>query len=464
MLRASAICEQAGIPSVSLTCEGFQTQFKASSIGLRVPGIASALVPSRPDLQTDEELRRNVFTVTAEEVIAGLTTNASRQDSEVEPDVYTPWFSGGLEAVNRRFVKMGLSDGLPVIPPTHARIAEFLSWTTRDPKEVLGVPLPDQREATIWSIAVNGVMAGCRPQYMPILIALVEAMVDPAYGVEHSGNTPGSETLITLNGPIIGQLGFNTTQGALRDGFLPNTSVGRFWRLALLNIAGFRLHQTDKATYGGTWRVVMAENEEVLSEIGWDPNSVEMGFAAGDNTVMIARYTGGNPVVSVAGSTPEELLPYVADQLQKEVSWQLMFTVGARHGSLRPLVVLSPILARTIAKAGWSKTDVKDFLWKHARKPAWEVERQRAWDHLTQWSLAEAVKQGMIPRDFHESDDPNRMVPIVCKREDFVIAVTGDPMRNNAFVFVPNGNLGYTTGKRIVLPADWEQRLAGLED
>jgi len=434
------MCEQAGIPSVSLTCEGFQIQFKATSIGLRVPGIASALVPSRPDLQTDEELRRNIFEVTTAEVIAGLTRVAELQDTEAEPDITVPWFAGGLDAVNRRFVKHGVCDGLPVIPPTQSRIAQFLSWTSRDPGEVLGIPLPDQREATIWSIAVNGVMAGCRPEYMPILIALIEAMVSPSYGVEHSGNTPGSETLIILNGPIIGQLGFNHTQGAMRDGFLPNTSIGRFWRLALQNIAGFRLHQTDKATYGGTWRVVLA-----------------------DNTVTIARYAGGNPLVSVAGSTPQELLPYVADQLQKEVSWHLMFTVGARHGSLRPLLVFSPILARTIAKAGWSKADVKDFLWAHARKPAWEVERQRAWDHLTQWSLAEAVEQGLIPRDFHESDDPNRMVPIVCKREDFMIAVSGDPMRNNAYLFTHNGNLGYPTGKRITLPADWEQRLAKLE-
>ena len=144
---------------------------------------------------------------------------------------------------------------------------------------------------------MNGVMAGCRPEYMPILVALIEAMCDPQYGVEHSGNTPGADTLIILNGPIIKQLGFNYTQGVLRDGFLPNTSVGRFWRLYLRNVAGFLLHKTDKATYGNTWRVVLAENEDVLAKIGWEPNSVEMGFEAGDNTVTIARYTGGGSLL-----------------------------------------------------------------------------------------------------------------------------------------------------------------------
>ena len=117
------------------------------------------------------------------------------------------------------------------MPPTHEAVEEFLQFTDRDPNEVLGVILPDSRAATIWSIAVNGVMAGCRPEYMPVLIAAIEGMCDAKYGVEHSGNTPGGETLIIINGPIIKQLGFNYTQGALRDGFQANTSIGRvrYW-------------------------------------------------------------------------------------------------------------------------------------------------------------------------------------------------------------------------------------------
>ena len=155
------------------------------------------------------------------------------------------------------------------MPPTQERIARFLAFTDRAPTEVLGTVLPDNRAATIWNIAVNGVMAGCRPEYMPILVALVEAMVDPQYGVEHSGNTPGAETLIVLNGPLARELGFNCEQGALRDGFQANTSIGRFWRLYLRNVAGFLPHLNDKGTFGGTWRVVLAENEDVLTQIGW---------------------------------------------------------------------------------------------------------------------------------------------------------------------------------------------------
>ena len=189
-------------------------------------------------------------------------------------------FEGSFEEVNRLFLENGWSDGLPIVPPTKDKIDEFLAFTDLPPDEAIGKLLPDNRAATIWSVAVNGVMAGCRPEYMPILVALVEAMADPQYGVEHSGNTPGAETLIILNGPIIKQLGFNYKQGALRDGFQPNTSIGRFWRLYLRNVAGFLLHKNDKATFGNTWRVVLAENEDSLARMSWPTVAADMGAPA----------------------------------------------------------------------------------------------------------------------------------------------------------------------------------------
>ncbi|MGI8931741.1 MAG: UGSC family (seleno)protein, partial [Sphingomicrobium sp.] len=298
--------------------------------------------------------------------------------------------------------------------------------------------------------------------YMPVLVALVEAMADPTYGVEHSGNTPGGETLIILNGPIIDQLGVNATQGVMRDGFRPNTSIGRFWRLYLRNVAGFLLHKTDKATFGNTWRVLIAENERAVAGMDWQPNSVDMGFEAGDNVVTIARYTGGNMVSSMAGSTPEELLPFLADAVVRQNSWQITFTMGQGYGKLRPLVLLSPIIAETIASAGWSKQDVQRYLFEHARMPAWEFERfQRDWQRKPIWSLRQQADLGNIPREvFLASDDPNRMVPIVWAPEHFMIVVTGDPLRTSSYVFGHNGQLGFPVAKRIALPGRWDTLLA----
>ena len=431
-----------------------------------MPNLPVAMIPGHPGAQSLTELRANARNVTTRQVIDNLLTQPAEPVVVAEPSAREIVFCGTFEEVNAHFYGREWSDGLPIVPPTIEKIEEFLSFTDRAAEESLGILLPESRAATIWAVAVNGVMAGCRPEYMPILVALVEAMADRTYGVEHSGNTPGSETLITLNGPIIKDLNFNYTQGVLRDGFMPNTSVGRFWRLALRNMAGFLLHKNDKATFGNTFRVVLAENEDALARIGWPPNSVDMGFAAGDNTVTITRMTGGGVLPSVTGSTPEEMMPYLADGVAKQTGWEIVFTVGGLSvGTLRPVLVLSPILAETIARAGWSKDDVKLYLYKHARMPAWRIEAfTEKWADFPIGSLKQQVNLGRLPKDFHASDDPNRMVPIVLEPDDFIVLVSGDPLRTNAYAFAHNGYLGFPTAKKIELPKDWTERIRKIRN
>jgi hypothetical protein len=461
VLRASAACELAGFPTTSLTCEGFIRQAGATSIGLGLRNMPLSLVPGHVGTKSDAQLHHDIFTTTLPDVVRTLTSADVADATAAEPRARDIVAKGGFAEINERFYAQGWTDGLPIVPPTRAAIARFLAFTDRDPGEVLGVMLPDRRAATVWNVAVNGVMAGCRPEYMPILVALAEAMADPRYGVEHSGNTPGADTLIILDGPIARQLDFNTTQGAMRDGFMPNTSIGRFWRLYLRNVAGFLLHKTDKATFGNTWRVVLAENEEVLDEIGWSTIAMDVGFARGDNVVTIARYTGGGSLSSLSGATPDELLPYLADSIERFNNWQITFTTSHGSGTLRPLAVLTPILARSLAAAGWDKARVQAFLFEHARRPASDFERQlRDWNIRGKWNLKEDVEAGLIPRVFLESEDPQRRVPIVWKPSDIMIAVGGDPLRNNAYVFAHNGFLGFPTGRRIELPAKWDELLA----
>jgi hypothetical protein len=453
VLRASAAAEAAGIPSSSLVCEGFLGLAASTMVGLGMPNLPVARVPGHTGVQSREELRRNILEVTMDCVVANLTGETAPVEQETEPGAHEIVVRGGFDEVNRCFYEHEWSDGLPIVPPTREKVAEFLRYTSRKPDEVLGIVLPDSRAATVWSIAVNGVMAGCRPEYMPVLVALVEAMVDPYYGVEHSGNTPGGETLIVLNGPIVKTLGFNFTQGVMRDGFLPNTSIGRFWRLYLRNVAGFLPHKNDKATFGNTWRVVVPENGDVVQELGWTPLSVDMGYEAGESTVTISRFTGGNHISSLSGSTPAEMMPYLCDAVVRQYSWQIMFTVGQGMGTIRPLILLSPIIAQTIAGWGWSKADLKRHLFENARMPAREFERiLRDWTAKPTWNLAEEYRLGRIPRVFYECDDPDRRVPLVWEPDDYMIVVTGDPARNSAYVFAHNGVLGYPVARKIHAP------------
>ncbi len=265
---------------------------------------------------------------------------------------------------------------------------------------------------------------------MPILVALAEAMADPQYGVEHSGNTPGAETLIVLNGPLIKQLGFNYEQGALRDGFQPNTSIGRFWRLYLRNVAGFLLHQNDKGTFGNTWRVVLAENEDSLARMKWPTVAADMGAPAAESAVTISRFTGGNVIVSVFGDSAEKLLPYLGNALATHSGWEVIFTVGMATGTYRPLLVLSPLIAETIAKT-MTKQDVQNWLFENARMPAHLFEKYLwGWTNLVpgKRTLNDWVRLGKIPKVF-AGNDPNRLVPVVTKPEHIMIAVSGDPLR-----------------------------------
>ncbi|MEX2147603.1 MAG: UGSC family (seleno)protein [Candidatus Rokuibacteriota bacterium] len=456
MLRASAAAEEAGVPSVSLTCEGFIGQAATTATGLGLPGLPVAIVPGHVDVQTVDELRANVLGVTVEGVIQGLTAAPEKATDHVEPDPGAVVFEGTPDEINRFFYENGWGDGLPIVPPTAARVEEFLRCTDRDADEELGVLLPDRRSATVRTVAINGVMAGCRPEYMPVLVALVEAMADPRYGVEHSGNTPGAETLIVVNGPIIRRLGFNYQQGALRDGFQANTSIGRFWRLYLRNVAGFLPHKTDKGTFGNTWRVVLAENEEALGRMGWTTIAQDQGLEAGESAVTISRFTGGTVLASVFGTRPEEMIPYLADGITRLVAWEVIFTVGMSVGAQRPLLVLSPILAQTLARAGLTKQDVQRRLFEHARIPARRFERYIGeWTNLVPGrpSLRDLVARGRAAPVFAESDDPDRLVPVVARAEDIMIAVSGDPLRTNAYVFAHNGILGFPTTKAVRLPA-----------
>ena len=461
MLRVSAVAEKAGVPTASLVCEGFVGQAKGTSSGLGFPDLPLSLVPGHPDVQSLEELRANILGVTLAKVVESLTSAGTASAPVIEPAPGEVVFTGSFDEVNRFFYDNRWSDGLPIVPPTAKRVEAFLAFTDRDRTERLGALLPDNRAATIENVAVNGVMAGCRPEHMPVLIALVEAMADPAYGVEHSGNTPGSETQIVMSGPLVKELGFNYQQGALRDGFLPNTAIGRFWRLYLRNVAGFLLHENDKATFGHTWRVVLAENDDVLREIGWPSIAQEAGVAQAESAVTVGRYTGAHVIVSVFGNTAEECLPYLADSIVKYTGWELVFTVGIAAGTYRPLLILSPIIARTIAASGMNKAQLQQRLFDMARIPAEQFEKYiGGFNNLVpgRRTLFDLAALRKAPKMFALSRDPRRLVPIVTRPEDLMIAVSGDPMRTNCFFLPQNGMLGFPTTKKIALPRDWAAR------
>lgn len=192
---------------------------------------------------------------------------------------------------------------------------EFLTFTSRSPDEIIGICLPDYREATIWNVAVNEVMAGCRPEYMPVLIAAVEAITDPFFHLEDGGATPGWEPLLIVNGPVIKYLDFNSGSGVMRAGRQANTSIGRVLRLFMRNVPGQRIPPgvTDKASIVYTFNVALAENEDAVGEIGWEPFSVDRGYSRGENVVTVQSVATITSFVYTAGKDARNHVQIIAE-------------------------------------------------------------------------------------------------------------------------------------------------------
>ncbi len=454
-MRASIVAEKLGLPTASLVCDGFVLQGILTSAGLGMPNLPMSAYPGPINFHSVEERQKNVEAVLVDQVIKNLTVQPEEAKLSPEPEPRDIIFKGTFEEVNRFFYLREWSEGLPIVPPTVEKVEEFLKYTDRSADEMIGVLLPDSREATVWNVAVNGVMAGCRPEYMPVLIAIIEVMSEPKFGHEHLGNTPGPEVLITINGPIIKDLDFNYEQGALRVGFQANTSVGRFWRLYLRNVAGFLPHKTDKGTFGGTWRAVLAENEDAVAKIGWEPMSVDQGFKAGDNVVTASSVVSTDSIFSVgAGSaTAEQILDKLAARVV-DISLWLMRLNFSGCGT-RPQLLISPCIAEVIAKGGYSKDKMRQYLYEHARFAAKRFEPLA----LDRGTLCDGVKEGVMPKQYCESTDPDRLVPIVWAPEDFLITVSGDPGRDNGVICGQNGYIGYPVSKKIELPTNWEELL-----
>jgi hypothetical protein len=223
-------------------------------------------------------------------------------------------------------------------------------------------------------------------------------------------------------------------------------------RLFLRNVCGFTTDEHDKATFGNSTRVVLAEDEGALADIGWPSMCADFGIAPGSDAVTVGRINSGLIIGSVFGSTPDEILPYLADGMARVTGWDLTHVYGLGQGHYRPLLVLSPVLARVFARAGWSKDDVKAELFARARIPARKFEQLIGeWSNLTagRRTLVDLASEGLVPAAFAESDDPDRSVPIVSSPDRFLIAVAGDPNRTNAYAMSHDGPHGDWTSKRI---------------
>jgi hypothetical protein len=323
--------------------------------------------------------------------------------SERGPAATVFTFAGSYEEIDAHYQERGWTDGLPIVPPTETRVHEFVKQTGRDPREVVGVLPPRQGEATVEKIAANAVMAGCRPEYFPVVLAAIEALADPKFNLDSvQATTHPVATLLVVNGPIARALGIQAGYNAFGQGFRANVTIGRAVRLVLMNVGGGLPGSGDRATQGTPAKIAycVAENE---AESPWEPLHVEAGLPADASTVTVFGAEGPHNIQDHHSNTALGVLLTVAGAMGQAGSNNLL-------GRGWPLLSLGPEHAATIAKEGYTKQQVKQFLYEHARYPLKRLGLEYQRQQVERWGMADA---------------PDTMVPIVRRPEDISIIVAG---------------------------------------
>jgi len=266
------------------------------------------------------------------------------------------------QALYEELYAMGVTDGFPVIPPTAERVEDFIRAAGMPAaKEIVPVP-PTNAPATVEKIAINAVMAGCRPEYMPVIIAALEAMADPAFnflGIQTTTN-PVSP-LIVINGPIRQQLDVNCGRNALGPGRRANATIGRAVRLVMVNVGGAIPGEVDKATLGmpGKYTMCLGEAEE---ESPWEPLHVQRGLQPGQSAVTVIGVQG-NQNMYIPWKKADSILRALASGISS------LAANNTLRGQGHPIMLINPGHARLLAEQGFDRGRVQQELWERSGIP-----------------------------------------------------------------------------------------------
>lgn len=302
----------------------------------------------------------------------------------------------------------GFSDGLPLVPPTPERVARMLDGTGRDAQSVVATVPPNMGEATVEKIAINAVMAGCKPEYLPVVIAAVEAVCTDEFNVHGvTATTMGAAPVVIVNGPIATRIGMNSGLAALGAGNRANATIGRALRLVVRNVGGASTGGVERSALGNPMKYTMcfAENEEVSP---WPPLHVERGFEADDSVVTVIAMTGGPVhIVDQTSRAPDQIAGSLGQGLEG------VFLPKLRNLPVDALLVVCPEHIATLTREGdYSKDRLRDRIQKVTRRPLAEM-------------VQDDVSGAGIPPDQAQGMDLSREVPKFAGHDYIHIVVAG---------------------------------------
>ncbi len=262
------------------------------------------------------------------------------------------------------FYQQGWTDGLPIVPPTPARVKEFLEYAGKEPGDILGMIPARNRIIPAEKVAINAVMAGCLPNYMPVIVAAIEAMCQETFNLHGiSATTGGTAHLLIINGPVISQLHINGGVNCFGPGVRANATIGRAIRLILMNVCGSIPGVLDKACLGhpGKYSYCIAEDEE---NNPWGPLSIDRGMPPDVSAVTVFAGEAPHYVNSQAGGTGERLIGSVVNTM-----------LGTMYRGGNWVLVLCPEHVTIFKKEGWTKEQIRQAVYERAVRPQADYKR-----------------------------------------------------------------------------------------
>lgn len=460
-MRAAVVAEKAGIPALTIVVPMFANLARHTARGMGIANPRIAQYPGSIENHSPEEVKENVAKI-FDSILDSLGKPLPVEDKSQPLAAASPErsvFKGTFDEVNDFFYEKKWTDGLPIIPPSVEAIEKMLQWTTiPSHQEIASLPLANLK-ATPWKIAVNAVMAGCRPEYMPILIAAVEAFGEPAYQLKDVGSTISIKPFIVVNGPIVKHLDINYGCSLMAPGNRANATIGRALGLIVRNIAGFREGETSMGTYGwpGTpW--VMAEDED---HSPWNPYHVDCGFDRNTSTVTAMMMTNMSHQFGIASHEARTHLKKICYNMTKAFSaYVLRFGERASWH-----IFMTPPNAQVLANGGYSKQAIKEYVTKNSKLPVGEINADFAAMYSITPTVHELAEQAKLPlswdlgsgsRTLPKSWDlgPNNKIPVVLEPKLINIVVCGSIQRNRDLIMCTAYSTPVT--KEIKMPAPFK--------
>ncbi len=369
--------EYAGVPAVVVGAEAFVPQIESTGYNRGVPVVRTAAYPGAFANDTTEEQQRKAREVLYPQIVTALTTQLTQAEADriagavagVNYDDIV--FTGSHERVQQFYEVYEMSDGLTVVPPTREKVEYYLQYTTYAATDIVNsrngvvqdVP-PANKVIYAYQVAVNAIMAGCPPEYMPLCIAIVRCFANGNF-YKSLASTHGWTPYVLVSGPISRQLGFSYENGMINEE--ANKLLGRFISLAMLNLAGYKIKENRMGTFGYMLPFAFAEDEQACLDIGWNPYHVEKGYDLNTSVVTCgSTLTWGNPI-DIGTKDPDKAIQLLAwDVTEKQQNG-----LGNTNPREARMIWMTKDAAETIASGCSSKTELQEILKNTARRPLW---------------------------------------------------------------------------------------------